>query len=61
MDQLVKEKGRVAELVDLVDRSDVSGTAGIAHTRWATHGVPSVENAHPQMSANERFTWFTTG
>lgn len=42
--------GKVAELKKLVDSSDVSGDLGIAHTRWATHGVPAERNAHPQMS-----------
>ncbi|MES0371204.1 MAG: glutamine--fructose-6-phosphate transaminase (isomerizing) [Mariprofundaceae bacterium] len=42
--------GKVAELKKLVDSSDVSGELGIAHTRWATHGVPAERNAHPQMS-----------
>ncbi|RZQ58337.1 glutamine--fructose-6-phosphate transaminase (isomerizing) [Weissella paramesenteroides] len=54
-DQLVKENGRVSELVKLVSEKDVKGTAGIAHTRWATHGVPSVANAHPHVSADGRF------
>ena len=54
-DQLVKEKGRVAELASLVDQKHVTGTAGIAHTRWATHGVPSIDNAHPHLSADGRF------
>ena len=54
-DQLVKEKGRVAQLEALVDRKNVTGTSGIAHTRWATHGVPSINNAHPHLSADGRF------
>ena len=53
--QLVREKGRVADLEALVATKDVQGTAGIAHTRWATHGVPSVDNAHPHMSNDGRF------
>ena len=54
-DQLVKEKGRVAQLEALVDTRNVTGTSGIAHTRWATHGVPSINNAHPHLSADGRF------
>ncbi len=42
--------GKVTELKKLVDSSDISGDLGIAHTRWATHGVPAERNAHPQMS-----------
>ncbi len=42
--------GKVAVLKQLVDMSDISGDLGIAHTRWATHGMPAERNAHPQMS-----------
>ena len=42
--------GKVAALKQLVGSSDISGDLGIAHTRWATHGVPAERNAHPQMS-----------
>ena len=45
----VRTVGKVDELARALDTSPVSGQTGIAHTRWATHGVPSEKNAHPHL------------
>ena len=55
-----KEKGRIADLREAVD-GDVSASLGIGHTRWATHGVPNQENAHPHQSTTKRFTLVHNG
>ena len=54
--QVVKAKGRLKVLSDLTQGgATVHGTVGLGHTRWATHGVPSDVNSHPQVSENGRF------
>jgi glucosamine--fructose-6-phosphate aminotransferase (isomerizing) len=45
----IKKKGKVSELESLIDINDFSSEIGIAHTRWATHGFPNDQNAHPHI------------
>jgi len=52
--QLVRSVGRISGLEKLLVEENVIGTLGIAHTRWATHGKPSKENAHPHLDHTGR-------
>lgn len=56
-----KSKGKVDNLCEYCSDKDVTGTVGIAHTRWATHGEPSSRNAHPHYSESKRLAIIHNG
>jgi glutamine---fructose-6-phosphate transaminase (isomerizing) len=59
--KLYKTKGKVSDLEDILGGVDTSGTCGIAHTRWATHGEPNFINAHPIYSPSKNMAIIHNG
>ena len=56
-----KKSGKLTELKDALEGKTTSGSVGIGHTRWATHGVPNDQNAHPHQNVDNKFALVHNG
>jgi len=59
--QVIKTEGKINNLDKELEKISVEGTVGIGHTRWATHGIPSVVNSHPHLDASGKIAMIHNG
>ncbi|MFW9851504.1 MAG: glutamine--fructose-6-phosphate transaminase (isomerizing) [Candidatus Thorarchaeota archaeon] len=58
---IAKDEGKISEVLEKIDLSSISGKVAIGHTRWATHGPPSKENAHPHVDCKKQISVIHNG
>ncbi len=58
---IVKDEGKIAEVLEKIDLDSIKGRVAIGHTRWATHGPPSKENAHPHVDCKKQISVIHNG